>query len=1006
MIFSELLQAIQSLRVMSEPHPVADDSDTGKLREIDIKSLHYRAQEVTPGGLFVAITGHTADGHDFVDMAVSNGAAAVVVEKQVSCSAPILQVHNTRAALATLAAAYYGRPSESMILTGITGTNGKTTVTYLLEEMLRAAGYSVGVIGTINYRYGGNEFKNPVTTPESLDLQHILAQMHKAGVSHVVLEVSSHALDLRRVANCWMDVGVFTNLTQDHLDYHKTLSAYWNCKKRLFTDLLNSGPKKGQTTAVLNCNDPRGHELLAEVTIPCITTGSKPAYTVFSADVQSRLTGNRGRLVTPEGDLKFDSRLVGRHNLENILSAAGAALALKIPLASIRTGIDAANRVPGRLDPVPNEYDRHVYVDYAHTPDALKNVLSSLRELADNRIICVFGCGGDRDRDKRPRMGKIAALGSDLAIVTSDNPRSEAPEAIIDQILPGIVETGSQHYTAEQVTAGIEGRGHAVEADRRQAIKLALQASNPGDSILIAGKGHEDYQILGDRTIHFDDREVAGAIMAELAMANRRPNPHSTRKEDRAGFEWSVSRVLEATGGRLLNGEPTRVFDKIEIDSRRIGSQDLFAAIIGEIHDGHKFAAEVVRSGVTGILVNEDQCGDENLKKWCKPGVAVVAVQDTTRALGDLAKTFRRHRDIPLVAITGSNGKTTTREMTASVLSQRFNTHSTKKNDNNHIGLPLTVLEIQSTHDCAVVEVGMNAPGEIDRLGEICIPDIGLIINVGPAHLEGVGSIEGVQKAKAELLPRIKPEGSAILNADDPRVRVMAKESPVETLLFGTDARAAIRAESIRKTDSGSDFILLLPDRKINVSLKVPGRFMVSNALAAATVGYQMGIDPEDIAAGLRAFSPVSGRLNILTLSNGVHLIDDTYNANPGSMRAALDTLKTLSKGNRSIFVAGDMLELGQETKKLHRQVGAWAAQNGIRQLYAAGELAGEVAQGAREAGLADDRIFAGAKKDIAEMLKSELRFDDWILIKGSRGMKMEEVVNALKSWVENQEHQ
>jgi len=998
-ILSELLQATKPLGVAPNRDLSADTGAAAGPGDPEIGSLHYRAQEVIPGGLFVAIAGQAADGHDFIQMAIAAGAAAVVAEKPISGTVPVLPVGNTRAALAALAAAFYGWPSKSMILVGITGTNGKTTVSYLIEEILKAAGHLTGVIGTINYRFDNEEFKNPVTTPESLDLQRILAQMRTAGVTHAILEVSSHALDLHRVDHCWMDVGVFTNLTQDHLDYHKTLAAYWACKRTLFTDILNSGPKKGDTTAVLNCNDPRGRELLAELTIPCISAGADPHYTVSTAAVQSTLTGNRGRLITPGGELEFNSPLVGRHNLENILCAAGAALALDIPLPAIRTGIENVRRVPGRLDPVANQTGRHVYVDYAHTPDALKNVLSSLRELANNRIICVFGCGGDRDRNKRPRMGKCAVQGSDLAIVTSDNPRSESPEAIIAQILAGITKSAACRYTADQLRAGFEDRGYAVEPDRRKAIGLALQASRPGDSVLIAGKGHEDYQILGDRVIHFNDREEADAAMATMPKNPHTSNPRAPQAGTGANFKWAVADILEATGGRLLNGDPAQRFEKIEIDSRQITPNGLFVAIIGEIHDGHSFAADVINRGVTGLIVHADQCRPDNLKSWCKPGVAVVAVQDTTRALGDLAHFFRRHQTIPLVAITGSNGKTTNREMTAAVLSQHFSTHTTKKNFNNHIGLPLTVLEIQRAHACAVVEVGMNAPGEIDRLAEICMPDIGLITNIGPAHLEGVGSIEGVKRAKAELLDRIKPDGCAILNADDERVRDLAAQSPVDCILYGTGPQAQIRADAIRPTDTGSDFVLHLPDRQVAVSLQVPGQFMVSNALAAAAVGYRLGLDAAEITAGLHAFRPVSGRLNIFELSNGVHLIDDTYNANPGSMRVALDTLKTLSKDSRSVLVAGDMLELGREKRPLHRQVGAWAARAGIHRLYATGDMAGEVRRGALDEGLAPEQVFTGEKVEIIEKLKRDLRRSDWVLVKGSRGMKMEEVVNAMKNW-------
>lgn len=482
----------------------------------EITGVFCRSQSVKPGGLFVAVQGFSADGHDYITQAVSRGAVAVVSQRPVQAQAVIHQVPDTRKALADIAAAYYRHPSRRMTVIGITGTNGKTTTSYLIESILTAAGATVGVIGTINYRYGGLSFDNPVTTPESLDLQAILAQMHQAGVTHVVLEVSSHALELQRVRNCNIDIGVFTNLSQDHLDFHKDMAAYWASKQKLFTEILPAATNDRPSRAVINCHDPKGKELAETLALPVLSTGMTAAEDIWAQDPVFNLSGITTTVHSPRGEIAVLSSLAGRHNLENILNAMGVGLALDIPLPTIRTGIAALRNVPGRLERVDNKHERFVYVDYAHTPDALENVLRALRDLTTDRIICVFGCGGDRDRGKRPMMGRIATSLSDVAVVTSDNPRTESPQAIIDEILTGVVQGPQRLMAVAQFLSADNRTGHVIEPDRRKAIQISIRGSRPGDTILIAGKGHEDYQIIGDRKYPFDDREEAGKALQAL----------------------------------------------------------------------------------------------------------------------------------------------------------------------------------------------------------------------------------------------------------------------------------------------------------------------------------------------------------------------------------------------------------------------------------------------------------------------------------------------------------
>ena len=464
---------------------------------------------------------------------------------------------------------------------------------------------------------------------------------------------------------------------------------------------------------------------------------------------------------------------------------------------------------------------------------------------------------------------------------------------------------------------------------------------------------------------------------------------------------WTTREILDATGGDLLCGDLHRQFSRVSIDSRAISSGDFFFAIIGESHDGHAFASAVIDQGVRGLVISRRKAEQLPLAAWEAKNITCIAVEDTTRGLGDLAAFNRRRAKVSVAAITGSNGKTTTRKLTAAVVARQFNTLATSGNFNNQIGLPLTLLGLSPDHQWAVVELGTNNPGEIQRLAEICSPDIGVITNIGPAHLEGLGSLDGVMREKGDLIKGLGRNGKAVLNADDPRVLQLARETRHEVLLYGRSQAAAIRAEEIQEEGQTISFLLIFGRESIAVQLNYPGHYMISNALGAAAVGYLLGISAATVKAGIESFRPISGRMNICHLPNGVNLIDDTYNANPESMKAALATLQQMRAGGRGIFVAGDMLELGAQAPELHRPIGALAARTEVDRIYASGEHAAAVAAGAQKEGMPAANTITGSREEILEDLKSWLQPGDWVLVKGSRGMAMEKVVEGLKAWAE-----
>ncbi|MGE5508266.1 MAG: UDP-N-acetylmuramoyl-L-alanyl-D-glutamate--2,6-diaminopimelate ligase [Chitinophagales bacterium] len=472
--------------------------------EVAITGIAYDSRRVQPGNLFVCIRGLKTDGHFFVNDALARGAAAVVAERDLPdpLPVPLVRVDDTRLALGLVAARFYGYPARGLRLIGVTGTNGKTSTTYLVKAILEAAGHRVGLIGTIRNLIGEREVPTERTTPESLDLQALLAEMRAAGCTHVVMEVSSHAVELKRIAGAEFDLGVFTNLTQDHLDFHGTFEAYRAAKGKFFTSLGHTA-KAGRRQAIINADDPSAAYFAQAATVPVLTYGLEQAAQVRAEDIDLTHAGRlRYRLVAPEGQVELNLKLSGRFNVYNSLAAAAAGLAEGAPLETIRRGLEAVPGVPGRFEVVDAGQDFMVVVDFAHTPDGLENLLRAADAVSRGRKIIVFGCGGDRDRGKRPIMGEIAGRLADYTVVTSDNPRSEDPAAICAEVAAGLARTAPGPG------------GWRVMVDRREAIEHALSLARPGDLVLIAGKGHETYQVFADRTIHFDDREVVREALA------------------------------------------------------------------------------------------------------------------------------------------------------------------------------------------------------------------------------------------------------------------------------------------------------------------------------------------------------------------------------------------------------------------------------------------------------------------------------------------------------------
>jgi murE/murF fusion protein len=928
----------------------------------DITGIAYDSRRVMPGNLFVAVRGVRDDGHKFVDMAIDRGAAAVVFEQDCCLSprATRIKVRDARRTMALAADAFYNHPSQKLKVVGITGTNGKTTTAFMVKTILEAANIKTGLLGTVQYEIGTRIIPAARTTPESVEIQNMFRQMLDIGLGGVAMEVSSHALDQHRVAGVDFDVAVFTNLTQDHLDYHHTMEEYFEAKAKLF-GMLGSIRKAGR--AVVNADDEYGRRLVGRLggDHAVVTYGVLGDAAIQALDVRVSADGTYFVVRTPRGSRPIHLPLVGHYNVSNALAAIGAGLALELDLGLIEHALANMHPVRGRLESVPVRSGFHVFVDYAHTEDALRNVLKTVHDLTKGRLITVFGCGGDRDKGKRAPMGRAAAELADFAILTSDNPRTEDPREILRQVEAGFPAKAKDRYL--------------VIEDRREAIERALDMAQPGDTVLIAGKGHETYQEFANTVVPFNDRQVV--------------EEWTTR--------WKTMRIGQLAafcGAKLLRGDPSKPVARISTDTRTVGRGDGFIALRGERFDGHQFLNEAAERGASAAVVANPTISAIN-----SPSVALLQVSDTLTALHKLATSYRRLMPpaVRVVAISGANGKTTTKEMIAAVLSQKFRVVKTPANNNNHIGVPQTVIALaEERGDFGVIELGSNHPGEMRVLAEIVQPDVCVVTNIGPAHVEFFGDEAGVAKEEGtplEFLPR-DGQSYAVLNADDPWFNELRARTRATIVTVGIENFADIRASDI-KINGDVKFRLNIAKKRddVIVRLKTPARCQIYNALQAAAVGYMQGMDLDEIREGLESVEYPKLRMELKEVG-GVRFINDCYNANPSSMRAALQTLREMPGEGRKVAVLGDMLELGAQTQQAHFDIGVAVANSGLSALVTVGQAAKWIAEGAATAGMELGRVVPVLSvTEAAEALCSLAGEGDVVLLKASRRVALEKIL-------------
>jgi murE/murF fusion protein len=935
------------------------------------RALASDSRGVTPGDAFVAWPGRASDGRRYVGAALAAGAAACLVEADgvegfdFEREPRVAALHGLKAAAGDIASRFLGAPSEQLDVVAVTGTNGKTSTAWWIAQGLGSVGRRSGVIGTLGIgepsrRDTAAELRSTgLTTPDPVALQNALRDFVDRGFAACTLEASSIGIVEHRLAGTRVAVAVFTNFSQDHLDYHGDMRAYWEAKAQLFA-------WPGLRAAVVNLDDAQGVELaatLADRELECWTISTRGEDARLQAvDLRHGRDGLAFDVVEGEDRVAIATPLIGDYNASNLLCTIGALRALGVPLADAARACAALTPVPGRMERIVAEAPENapeIVVDYAHTPDALEKALVALTPLARARggkLWCVFGCGGNRDAGKRPRMGAIACRLAGRVVLTSDNPRHESPDLILAQILAGAI-------------------GHDevdVIENRADAIRHAVGSAAAEDVVLLAGKGHEDYQeIAGARFPFSDARQAAAALVARAATSATRATMTTLGE---------AARLLP---GAQLVGSATTSFARVHSDTRTIAAGDLFVALRGERFDAHAFLGDAKGRGAVAALA------ERGLDEVGLPGLLVA---DSRHALGDFAAAWRRRFSMPLVAVAGSNGKTTVTQMIAAIFRAWVGdaAFSTQGNFNNDIGLPLTVLGLREGCRAAVVELGMNHVGEIARLAQIAAPTIALVNNAQREHLEFMASVDAVARENGGAIAALAADGVAVFPADDAHAatwREIAGDRRIVT--FALDGAAEVSGSA---TSHGDHSLVQMrtPAGAAAFALHVAGAHNVRNALAASAAAFAAGCPLDAIVRGLEGFRAVRGRSQTKRIARrgaDATLIDDTYNANPDSVRAAIDVLAALPAPRW--LVLGDMGEVGDQGPAFHREVGAYAHERGIESLWAAGaESANTVAE------FAGARAFLAVEELIAALDEAPQAVS--ILVKGSRFMRMERVAAAL----------
>ena len=931
-----------------------------KFNQVHFSGIASDSSKVKKNNIFFAIKGKNFDGNNYIENAIKKGAKVIVSEKKLikkKSETIFLFSTNVRKLLAEISNKIFRKKPKKLI--AVTGTNGKSSIADFYYQILRLNSKRVASIGTIGLRYKEKKKKLLNTTSDPIKLSSMLSELKKKKIEFVILEASSHGLNQNRLDGLRFDIGIFTNLSHDHLDYHKNMKDYLNAKLYLFEKLIkNSG------NIITDASIPQVKR------IKNISTKKKINLSLILSEkngiqlISHKFENEKQILTIKYDNIKYNIKLdlIGKVQIKNILMSFLAANKSGIEFNKIINIATKIKAVEGRLQKIGKINNRSkVILDYAHTPAALKSALLNLKEqFPSNKINLVFGCGGNRDTKKRPLMGKIAEKYSDRIYLTDDNPRNEKPSAIREEIKKGI------HINKVKEIP-----------NRKIAICEAVKNLDTGDILLVAGKGHEKIQDYGKKKLFFSDQKE---ILESIKLKNKLLSK-----------DLKFNIIKEQSKSKISNN---LTINNISINSKTIKKHDVFFAIKGKKFDGNRFVPQALKKNSSFTIVNRVN------KKYSLS--KQIKVDNTLSFLTKCSSIFRENIDTKIISITGSCGKTTLKEMIGLTLKKIFRTSFSPKSFNNKYGVPLSLFNLRETDDFGVFEVGMDKKGEIDNLTKIIKPDVGIITNISYAHSKNFKSIKQIAKAKSEIINNIKKHGTIILNKDDIFYNYhknIALDKELKVVSFSIkDKSSTVRLFKIKKIGKKYELFFNVDGTKVSFYSKNQNNSNLYNLLATlALINLYTNIKKLNKDIFFYFKSPIGrGDISKIILKNkNIFLIDETYNSNPLSLKTAIENYENIeSKNSKKYLVLGDMLELGKHSVKQHKLISKIINKTKINKVYVIGKYIRETFKGIKPNKKAK---ILNNKFDIINLINKNLNNGDYLMIKGSNSTGLNKFIKDFK---------
>ncbi len=915
------------------------------IQKINIKELSLDSRQIKKNYLFFAVRGTVSNGEDYITSAIKKGARAVVCDlncKIKNKKTPIIRVKNIKKTIANACKVFYKAKPKNII--AITGTNGKSSVAEFYHQILFAQKISVGSIGTLGIKTNNKVTKTNLTTLDVISLHRELTRIKMLGIDNVILEASSHGLDQGRLDGLNFKTAIFTNFSQDHLDYHKNMKDYLSAKLILFSKLL----KKNIITDSEIPEFLKLKKIKKKNDLNLLTIGKKNS-TIQFISIKSNENSQNIFFKYNKKNYNVQIPLIGLFQIKNLFMSILAAKLSGLEIKKILNSVKNIKKVNGRLELIKTTpHETKIFIDYAHTPDALETTLKAIELHYKVKPIVVFGCGGERDKKKRSQMGYICEKNAEKTYVTDDNPRNENPKLIRQMIVSGF----SRKLAVTEI------------ASRTEAIETAVTESKPNSIILIAGKGHETTQTYGKRITNISDKEIVKNISKKKIKFDKK----------------NYNKIFNAKIIKKIIKKSDIKFEGVSINSKQIKKNNLFLAIKGKNHDGHFFIKEALKNKANYCVVQK------NIKKLDKK--KLIKCPSTFNFLNKLALLKRIYLNSKVIAITGSSGKTTLKTLLGKILNEYGKTYFSQKSYNNHIGVPLSLCNLEYEHKYGVFEIGMSNKGEIRKLSNLVKPNIAIITNIGEAHIENFDNLSEIAKAKSEIIENISNDGHLILNRDDKYfnyLSMFAKKKNINVLSFGKSKKSNAKLIKINLFKNYNDLHFRVLNKNIYLKVKKVNSVVISNILSTLLTLHILDLDLTKKVNFSNHFDLVEGRGKTHLVSRykkKFQLIDESYNANPSSVKNAINNFSNIKKDKEKKFLLlGDMLELGKKSDNYHKNLAHFINRSDIDKLFVYGEKAFKTYQKTYKA--KQGNILQNLN-DFDEIFSEIINKGDYLMIKGS----------------------